>query len=426
MKMKLYFCFCVWFILTQTGCSGISGTGGTVDETIKPPSQKIFQGKVSQVNSKSSEITLNGVLFKHDNAEILRDSTKTEEAILPGQIISVEAVDEDNDGVYEASKIAIDEQVVGPISSIDLELGTIEISGQVVLITESTNFSEGDLESLFINNYVAVFGFRGDDGFLEATLIELKKGSFSSNIDTIKVSGEVTAIDSENGTITIDGVEVHVDESTIKGIEVGELLTLNNLEINPMHPSGIATNTSDPSVISTPIEYEVDQEIVVEGIPRNITAKNIFTLNGYQIVVPVELLENENIESVKNKRLIIEGKFIDRKTVLASKIKLEATGNFELSGVLTSSAEENTVVVSGEEIKIDRFTYLNFDLEEVISELDNNVSVKVNGVEDSNGVKTASTIILIRKADGDNNPIEGSGGNVDETRSTVISDIEKK
>lgn len=424
--MKLYFCFCVWFILTQIGCSGISGTGGTVDETIKPPSQKIFQGKVSQVNSKSSEIILNGVLFKHDKAEILRDSSKTEEAILPGQIISIEAVDEDSDGVYEASKIDIDEQVVGPISSINLEFSTIEISGQVVAITESTNYSEGDLDSLVVNNYVAVFGFRGDDGILEATLIELKKGSFSSALDTIKVSGEVTAIDSENGTITIDGVEVHVDESTIKGIEIGELLTLNNLEVNTMHPSGIATNTSDPSVISTPVEYEIDQEIVLEGIPRNITSKNIFTLNGYQIVVPVELLENENIESVKNKRLIIEGKFIDRKTVLVSKIKLEVTVNFELRGVLASSTEENTVIVSGEEIKIDRFTFLSFDLEEVISELDSNVSVKVNGVEDSNGVKTASTIILIRKVDEDNNPIAGSDGNVNETRSTINSDIEKK
>lgn len=412
----IYYCIFAGLLLLQLGCGGIFGTGGTVDETIKPPSQKIFQGKVNQVNSKSSEITLNGVLFKHDKALIYRDSTKIESAILPGQIILVEATDENNDGVYEASKIEIDEQVVGPISNINVELGTIEISGQTILVTESTNFSEGDLNSLLINNYVAVFGFRDDDGVLEATLIELKKGSFSSALDTIKVSGEVTAIDSENGTITIDGVEVYVDENTIKGIRIGEVLTLNNLEVNTAHPTGIVTNTSDPSVVVTPIEYKTDQEIVLEGYPRNVTARNIFSLNGYQIVVPVALLEAENIEIAKNKKIIVEGKFIDRKTVLASNIKIEATNNFELRGLLGVSSNEGYVVVDGEEIKVDRFTFLNFELVDVLTQLGAEITVKVKGVEDSSGVKTASDIVLVRKVDSNNNLTAGTGATIEETR----------
>jgi ribosomal protein L24 len=424
MKRNLFFYLCLFFALTQIGCSGISGTGGTVDDTVTSPKQKIFQGKVSQVNAKSSEITLNGVLFKHDKAEISRDSTKTIAVILPGQIISIEATDADNDGVYDASKIEIDEQVVGPISSIDLELSTVEISGQTILITESTNFSDGNSSSLVINNYVAVFGFRGENGVLEATLIELKKGSFSSALDTIKVSGEVTSVDSENGTIVIDGVEVHVDESTIKGLEIGDSLTLNNLEVNADAPNGIVTNTSQPSVVTTPIEYEIDQEIVLEGIPRNITARNIFTLNGYQIIVAMELLEAQNIESVKNKKLIIEGKFIDRKTVLVNKLQLEKTGNFELRGVLTGSTEENTIVVSGQIIKIDRFTFLNFDLEEILSGVEISLSVKVSGVEDSDGFKTASAIILVRETDSGNNPIEGTGDTEDGAASTIRADVE--
>lgn len=106
------------------GCSGIGGTGGTVDDTVTTPkSNKVFKGKVSQVNSKSQEFTVNGVQFKHTDAQITRDSEIINaDKITAGQIITVEAKDENKDGTYEASIIKIDEQLLGPIEAIDLNL----------------------------------------------------------------------------------------------------------------------------------------------------------------------------------------------------------------------------------------------------------------------------------------------------------------
>lgn len=384
-------------MISLMGCAGIGGTGGTVDETITTPKQKVFQGKVSQVNTSASEFTLNGTQFSLADATISRKAINpNSETITAGQILTVQAIDSDKDGVFEASSIEIDDQLTGPISSIDLVLNTITISGSTVSITEATSFSDKSLSTVVVGNYVAVFGFRGDTGILEATLVEILKNSFSPAIDTVKVVGEVTDVNNENGTITVDGVDINVDENDIKDIQIGDTVKLDNIEVNSNVPNGLSTQNSAPSLVAVVKNYEIDTEIVLEGFPRKITAKNIFNLNGYQVLVPVELLKAANIESVENRKVIIEAKFVGELSVVAKSIRVEENKDFELRGLLERSNEENTVLVFSQKIQINRFTFLNFDLETVLKKTDAGTSsvVFVRGYVDSSGNKIATNIIL--------------------------------
>lgn len=420
--MKYYFIIYALILLSLVGCSGIGGTGGTVDDTVTTPkTQKVFKGTVSQISAKSNEFIVNGVQFKHTGAEITRDSAVlSAESIIAGQIITVEAADSDEDGIYEASKIDIEEQLLGPVELIDLSNSSIQIFGQLVVITSATSFTEKSLITLEANDYLAIFGFRRDDGIIEATLIELLKEDFSSTLDTIKVAGVVTDVNVENGTIVVDGVEIQVDENGIKDINVGDFLSLDNLELNSEVPDGISTNTSDPSVVVEVDSYEIDQEIVLEGIPRRITERNVFNLNGYQVFVPVELMNAANIESVSERKVIIEGVFIGEKEVLANQIHVENTKDFELNGNLESSELENSIVVFDQIIHINRFTFINFDLETVLNEIKAGASyvVYVKGYFESE--QRIASYISIKEESVDSDPETSLAGKVETIENGVL------
>jgi hypothetical protein len=386
-------------ILFLISCSGIGGTGGTVDDTVTgAKTQKVFKGSVSQVSTKDQEITVNGVQFKHTEAVITRDTVVLSASeIKAGQIITVDALDSDKDGIYEASKIVIEEQLRGPIQSIDLVLSTIQLLGQTISVTEATSFTSKSLATLEVNNFIAVFGFRREDNVLEATLIEIVKKEFSSTVDTVKVGGEVTSINLTSQTVTIDGVEVEVGLQQIKNIEVGDVISLDNIEINTSVPDGLATNNTEPSKVVEDEEYEIDREIVLEGIPRRISARNVFSLNGFQVFVPLDLMNEANIESVKNKRLVIEGVIVGKNEVLAKKIKAEKIKDFELRGLLEATSQEGAIIVFGQIILIDRFTFINFELESAFSEIaagSKTYAVFVKGYVNANGNKVAGSISL--------------------------------
>lgn len=397
--MKNHFIIYVILLFGLAGCSGIGGTGGTIDDTVTTPkTQKVYKGKVNQVNSKTQEISVNGVQFKLNEAQVIRDSANIKsDEIKTGQIITIEALDSNEDGIFEASKITINEQLRGPIEEIDLNSMTIKIFSQTVLITQATSFTQKSLSTLVVNNYLAIFGFRREDGVIEATLIELVKEDFSSALDTVNVAGEVSDIDYENGTITIDGVIVNVGPTDIKDINIGDTLSLENLEINSSVPDGISTNTSEPSTLVEDQDYDIDSEIVLEGIPRYILSRNNFSLNGYQVFVPIELMESNNIDSVKNRQIIIEGVFVGKKEILAKSIIVEQTKDFELRGSLNAGRTSDSILVFNQIIMINRFTSINFDLDSLLEEIETGLAeytVFVKGYIDNSGNSVALYISL--------------------------------
>ena len=156
-----YIFVCIFLI----GCSSINGTGGTIDETIPTKNQKIFIGKVGQVNTKTQEITVNGVKFNHSRANISQNSSLlNHNSIKSGQFLTIETLGQDKEGIYQASVIEILNQMTGPIELIDSKLNSIQVLGQSIFISGTTSFSQKNFSALKINNYLSVFGFRRENG----------------------------------------------------------------------------------------------------------------------------------------------------------------------------------------------------------------------------------------------------------------------
>ena len=396
--MKYYYLIYIILLYFVTGCEGIRGSGGTVDEPSTTKTNKVFKGKVSQYNSDTHEITINGVEILSQGAEIYRNSAPiSEDNIRAGQIVSVETNTSSKRGKFSALKIEIEDQLQGPVEAIDLELSTLTILGQTVHVTLSTSFTQKTFKTLRVNYYLAIFGFRNEKGVLEATLIEFLREDFQFSKDTVKLAGEVAQVDLDSGKIVVEGVEIALDEVKIKEIKVGDILSLNGLSINTDTPNTLTAKPVEAIIQSEIKAYELDSEVVLEGLPQKITSSNVFILNGYQVTVPTELLEANNITSVERRKVIVSGKFTAEKEVLAISLRVEQIKDFEFRGLLSSTEVENVISVFDKKIEVNIYTFIDFNLADALKEITAGLPAKtvyVKGYVDIAGKRVATTISL--------------------------------
>ena len=381
------------------GCAGIRGTGSTIDEeptAIK--TNKIFKGKVSQVNEETHEITINGVQISSLGAQIYRNSVLLpNDGLRAGQIISVETLTSSKKGKYSALKIEIEDQLEGPVEAIDSDLNTISILGQTVHVTLATSFTQKSLKTLKLNYYLAVFGFKNEKGILEATLIEFIREEFQASKDTVKIAGEVAEVNVETGNIVVEGVEIKLGEEEIKDIKVGDVLTLNGLEVNEADPNTLITTDSSTNIQEEVKTYDVNSEIVLEGLPQKIVARNIFTLNGYQVVVPLEYMDANNIDTVEGRKIIVSGVFTAEKEVLASNLRVEKIKDFEFRGALKTTGKENKIAIFDKEIDVNIYTSIDFNLVEILTQTEKGViapTIYVKGYVDDEGNRVATVLSI--------------------------------
>jgi len=395
--MKVYSLILILMLYLLTGCGGIRGSGGTIEEEPTTKTNKIFKGKVSQINSSTQEIIVNGVEISLNGAQIYRNSSLIENGGLRvGQIASVETGSSKR-GKFSAIKIDIEDQVQGPIESINLEENTITILGQKIHISSATSFTQKSLKTLKINYYMAVFGYKDEKGVLEATLIEFLGDIFKPTTDTVKISGEVSSVDLDSGTIVVEGVEIMVGDTEIQTIKIGDNLSLNGLTMNQQNPTILQTAESITNIQSEVKTYDLNREIVLEGLPVKITERNMFTLNGYQITVPVELMDAESISSVADRKLIISGIFIAEKEVLADSIRVEQAKNFEFRGILKTTNVENEISIFNKTILINIYTSIDFNLKQLVEDTNKGVTSQVvyaKGYVNSEG-KMIATVVSV-------------------------------
>ena len=398
--MRIYDLIYIALLAIFVGCAGIRGSGGTPDEEpTTTKTNKVFKGKVSQVNLESDEITINGVLISVQGAEVYRNEVPVNiENIRAGQIVSVEtATYSSKKGKYGALKIEIEDQLVGPVESIDTTTNSITILGQIVHITSATSFTQKSFKTLKVNYYLAVFAFRNNKGILEATLIELVSEYFQPSIDKVKIAGEVVGVDVESGNIILEGVEIKIASEEIKDIKVGDALSFNGLGISVDAPSVLTANATETIIQSEVKSYDLNREVVLEGLPQKITSRNQFTLNGYLVTVPIEIMDNNNIQSVENRKLIVSGVFVAEKEVLADSLRVEQIKDFEFRGVLKPTGQENIISIFDRQIEINVFTFIDFNLKEVLLDIQENlttVTVYSKGYFNSEGKRIATTLSL--------------------------------
>ncbi|MBI4688400.1 MAG: hypothetical protein HY756_11625 [Nitrospirae bacterium] len=224
--------------------------------------EKKSAGGEFEVKGTISNLDITAKTFKITNLTIDYNGVTNQPSIANGSF--VKAKGDMQGSTLMATKLSIKDKTP-PVSSgnkVELEgiitnftsQGDFEVNGQKV-DASSAQFEHGTSSNLAQNIRVEVEGTINSSGVLIATKVEFKSLSISGS--TVKLEGNVEAVDTVNMTVTIFGKTVQITNTTIFKDERNNLspFTINNIAVNDFLEIGAFVDNSG-KIIATKLERE--------------------------------------------------------------------------------------------------------------------------------------------------------------------------
>src|SRR5262245_1957765 len=200
----------VALLLAITACSGGSGNSlAGIEGT------GFAQGTITGFGS----IFVNGIEFSTAGASISIDGRNaTESELRVGQVVSIAGRINDDGRTGTATTVVADDQLEGPVQSIDTAAGTFVAMGRTVHVDGGTSFDSGltGLVDLHVGDVVEVSGFLDAANEIRATRIERKApgGEF-------EITGTITSVDTANKIFNIGDLAVDYSGATLNDLPGG-------------------------------------------------------------------------------------------------------------------------------------------------------------------------------------------------------------
>lgn len=309
--------------VTLAACGG-GGGGGTAtpppDNT--PPDtggigrSGVAVGPIANFGS----VIVNGVRYNTDAATFtINDEPGTEDDLSVGQVVVVNGTIDDNGTTGTATDVTFDDNVKGPVQSIDRANSRLVVLGQTVLVGPDTSFddsiSPASLDGLAVDDIVEVSGLVDAGGRIAATRIELKPAG-----TPFEVHGVVSGLDAANFRFNINALVVDYSGATLDNFPGGQIS-----DGDPVEAKGTSLGGAG-ELIATRVEYEnplVDGNegdfVEIEGFITRFVSASDFDVSG----VPVTTTTNTVYEG---------GDAND----LGLNIKVEVEGDLDANGVLVA------------------------------------------------------------------------------------------
>lgn len=193
--------------------STMTGVAVAIAAAIGPPAIAGIDAGGSPITTGGSitqfgSIYVNGARYDTSNALFIIDGRVGDESELDiGMVVSVYGTIDDAGDNGVAWVVHYDDNVEGPVDSVDAAAGRLTVLGQTILVDETTTFALASgaqsLHAVSEDDNVAVSGFSDADGNIVATWIG-DAGSTASQ----ELTGRVTAADPEGLSFAINGLSV--------------------------------------------------------------------------------------------------------------------------------------------------------------------------------------------------------------------------
>lgn len=398
-------------ILTGTavwvaGCGGTSGatTGGTSE-----PAPPVDGGdSTTDTTTVSGPITgfgsviVNGVHFDTDAAQILHDGEPiTEDDLKVGMIINLSGA-VDGDGVNgSAVQIEFDEELKGPVSSVDLASNSFVVLGQTVVIDSETAFDNLDLETLAAGDFVEISGFFDAAGALRATLVE-REDSHAGDYSDVELKGVIRALDATANRFMLGAQSVDYSAAEFDDIPDNTLVDGLFVEVKA---SGLS---EDGVLLAREIEYEEREddeaeegrEFELEGLVTALTSATEIAINGRSVLLTAEteFEEGTAADLTLNSKIKAEGEINADGVLVAEKIELRRRGSLEVESIINSiNLENSSLTVFGIDVMVTPSTRWEDDSEAEeryfdLADLNPGDSLEIKGYQNAEGQFIATAI----------------------------------
>lgn len=379
------------------GMAGIGGSGF------------ISSGSVTGFGS----VFVNGIKFETDSATFDidgNDGTQMDLAI--GMLVRVNGTINDDGISGNASHISFDDELQGPVSSLNqpdpdgITRSFVVLGITVFIDSSSTSFDISDddipdgtvfdFDTISADNNVEISGFFDSNGNIQATRVELKDIIFETDSE-VEIKGTISDVNGSTfklGGLTVDATNAAL-ENLANGPENGLYVEVEG-----------TLNASKTTIFATDIEAEdnsiADTDVFeLEGLITDYVSDSNFKISGISIDASNAVLEPSTLTLENDLRIEADGAIVNGK-LIATEIELEG-GDVKIHAAITSinsttnsfkvrpvaSLSEITVTVtSGTQIEDDESESTSFTLNDLLV----NDFVEIRGYENGSGVVTAVEI----------------------------------
>ena len=337
------------------------GGGSGMSSTTPPGSAKLMAiGTITGFGS----IYVNGVRFKTTSATIRKNGqVVAQSALKVGEIARIKGSKNTSDGTSNADSVDVDENVVGPIATIDTTLNTLTVLGQTVKIDAGTSFSSdvqpADITGLKVADFVEVSGLTAADGSITATRIGRE-----ASAGTLQVLGTVASADTVAHTFMINALIVNYSAANLTGFTSGQPANGDLVEVQ-----GTAFDSGTTTLTATRVDKQMsDQEqagnhedMQHEGLITRFASATDFDVAGEPVTTTSATVYRNGMEAdlALNVKVEVEGSLNSSNVLVADVVSFHHNGGVELQSTVTAvNATAGTLTVLGVEITVTSSTRL--------------------------------------------------------------------
>lgn len=353
--------------LVLSACGG--GGGGDSAPTAPPPSGNVPPPAAAETITTVGAITgfgsvfVNGVRYDTSSTSItIDDSPGLESDLGVGQVITLTGSINDDGSTGSADSIDFDDNVEGPVDSIDLANSQLVVLGQTVLVDGSTvfddNISPASLEGLNPGDFVEVSGLTNAAGAVVASRIEKKPAG-----GEMEIRGTVSNLDSANSTFNINALVVDFSGAMLDNFSGGTISDGDFVEAKgtTLGQNGeliaIRVERKNPGVG----DDDFDGQFQIEGLITRFVSATDFDVAGLPVTTTDQtvFLNGTAADLALNLKVQVEGSRNDDGVLVATKVDIRRASNTRIHAPVDSvDAGNDTVVMLGISVRIDAMTQI--------------------------------------------------------------------
>jgi hypothetical protein len=319
-----------------SGGAGITGTPDPVDDTggITGTGVATAIGSITGFGS----VIVNGVTYDTSSASFTLDgNAAVQDDFEVGQFVVVQGtIDSDTSGT--ATTVDFDDNVEGPVSSVDTVAGSFVVLGQTVTVNGNTSFDDdcpATLDGLLGVAAVEVSGPVTADGTVAATRIECKSVAGELEVTGIVSNHDAGAMTFEINALVVSYAGASIDNFPTAGV-------INNGD--PVEAKGNSLGGAG-QLLATRVEYKGLQfgddegdHIEVEGFITRFASATDFDVSGIGVTTNGStVFEGGTAGDLGlNLKVEVEGEFNASGTLVATKVEIKQATNIRVTGRIDS------------------------------------------------------------------------------------------
>jgi hypothetical protein len=348
------------------GCG--SGGGGSSAPAANPPPPPppvdgigrtgIAQGPISTFGS----VVVNGVRYDTSSAVFtVNGLAGSQDDLRVGQVITVNGTIDDNGVDGNADDVNFDDNVKGPVQSIDIATSQIVVLGQTVLISPETSFddsiSPASIDGLNVDDIVEVSGLVDAAGRITATRIELKPAGTE-----FEVLGTVSNLDSANFLFSVNSLVVDYSNATLDNFSGGQISNGDFVEAKGLSLNGNGELAATRVELKSGLLNIADGvHVEIQGFITRFVSAQDFDVSGVPVTTTSSTVYEGGVEGDLglNIKVEVDGDVNGSGVLVATKVDIRRAKAVRATANIDSvNAAANSLVVLGITVSVDALTRL--------------------------------------------------------------------